>query len=262
MKVIALVHSQLRHIAQRALHEEVTINPSTVTGAAAVLAQNTQLAKYIQVLVVELGPNTSFSKPFYNSITTAISHMTKLRSLSLSIPADQGSDILPQNSEFPGLHTFAALFSLDRKVFQFLQKAPQLATLDLYGSDGVSRLDHSCRLQEAPPSSTQGRFPQRPSHGCSAPAMSLRIHDLAIKHVFLLAQSSQAVSILDARVSDPLLPVLDALCSELPSLVQFRLTSSYDFWEPMAGDPLLIVSATSVNAIEVSLKTLLAASST
>ncbi|KAF6755608.1 hypothetical protein DFP72DRAFT_811429 [Ephemerocybe angulata] len=235
LSAAASASSLLHDVASRVLFETVSIRGHTLP-AATTLSSTPHLAQHVHSFNVSIGVGFTVPPSFFcPTLGLAISNMSNLVSLSISLPKDQTCVALHTrlDSTFPRLTSLQASFqSLDAHFLEFISKTPNLASLVL---DQVNQapLPHIPQTLLPKLASFSGSaqlaaiiIPGRPVSSISLTSGLLSAHVASV-----LAQSTAEVLELDATTDSPPLPILQTLGVVMPKLVHLRLGTNFDFWD-------------------------------
>ncbi|KAF6745579.1 hypothetical protein DFP72DRAFT_824224 [Ephemerocybe angulata] len=228
----AFLHNVAIHILYKTISVRKHNLPMTTT-----LVSKPHLAQIVQDFKISAASDVAVPQSYFTStLGLAISNMSSLVSLSLSLPSNQSCIALQTrlDATFPHLTRLqATIKSLDSHFFDFIGKAPNLASLVL---------DQVTQAPLLPPI-PQSLLPKLASFSGSAhlagtlipgrPVSSISLTSglLSETLVAVLAQSSAVVLSLDAVTDSSPLPILGTLRIAMPELVDLRLGTSFDFWD-------------------------------
>ncbi|KAI9466749.1 hypothetical protein BJY52DRAFT_1201174 [Lactarius psammicola] len=164
-------------------------------------------------------------RPFYRALANALSAMSELTTLHLSLGDTNASWVLASPTRhitYPRLHEFTSSFPFDAHVTNFLERTPALERLEL---------DTAPVSGTAPLPPVKVIVPGRPLE-------SIHIHDgdLTEDQVACLAQSTGHIAVLGAITSALLVPFLQSLARHLPYLAYLRLMAPFHVSSKQSDD--------------------------
>lgn len=235
---LAATSSAFLPVAQRRLYRHLAVSPAAHNlPVIAVLARNPQLARLVRTLSVNVPHGAGLLNAFYRDLATALSLMTELIDLEMSIdPAASWVLSHTRNTMFSRLTRFSSTFPFDSHVTNFLERIPALTELEL-DPDPVS--SHTETIAPLSPSilSALSEF-TGPSHVARAvvpgrPVQSIHITsgDLTTETVQSLKAATADIVMLCASTSAQPVPFLQSLTLHLPRIVYLRLMTTYTFTE-------------------------------
>ena len=128
---LAAANSRFYHVAQRHLYRHVYVDNRNLA-CVFTLARNPTIARHVRTFVIRLSPFSHLLKAFYRRLAQALSNMTGLTSLDISV--DQAASWVMRTRDdatYPRLRRFASSFPMDNHVAHFLNKTDALVELDL-----------------------------------------------------------------------------------------------------------------------------------
>jgi hypothetical protein len=223
-------------IAQRILYRDLDLSSANHNLSAVVTLSNKPcLARVVRTLRITVDPSTHVLRLFYRALRDAVSAMSELTSLHLSLDANANPSwvLTPRTRPitYSRLHTFSSSFPFDAHVTGFLERTPALERLELdtapvSGAAALPQLSHAAipRLVHFMGScqAVKAIVPGRPLE-------SIHIHDgdLSEDEVACLAQSTGHIAVLGAITSALLVPFLKSLARHLPYLAYLRLMAPF-----------------------------------
>ena len=235
LAAVARASSLLCAVAQRILYRDLAIARPTLPLTVA-LAAKPHLARHVRVFKIVVDATATVLPAYYRALSTALSHMSELVSLSISLPPRlTSSDVLPCDPGvcFPRLRSLQASFTLDQHLVAFLSNAPRVVVLSLDGttqtpctSEIPATLLPHLEVFSGSSHVAEALVPGRP-----VSAIFLTSGDLTVDAVAALAQSAAPVWTLDATTTSLPLPILETLAEAMPDLENIRLTTTYNLWD-------------------------------
>jgi hypothetical protein len=227
LAALCRTHSLFKPIVQRILYRDLDLSSSHHNLSVVVtLSNNPSIARVVRTLSITVHPSAHVLRPFYSALRDALSTMSELASLHLSLDTNiNPSWVLTPHTyhvTYPRLLTFTSSFSFDAHVTGFLERTPALEKLELdtapvSGTAPLPFLSHAAipRLVHfmGPYQAIKVIVPGRPLE-------SIHIHDgdLSEDEVACLAQSTGHIAVLGAITSALLVPFLKSLARHLPYL--------------------------------------------
>lgn len=228
--------SLLCPIAQCILYRHLDLSSANHNLSVVVTLSNKPcIARVVRTLSITVGPTVHLFRLFYIALSDALSAMSGLTSLHISLDAHLNSSwvLTPRTRPiiYPHLTTFTSSFPFDAHVTGFLGRTPALERLELdtapvSGTAVLPQLSHSAipRLVHFVGSCQALKVivPGRPLE-------SIHLHDgdLSEDEVACLAQSTGHIAVLGAITSALLVPFLKSLARHLPYLVYLRLMAPF-----------------------------------
>jgi hypothetical protein len=236
LAALCRTHSLFKPIVQRILYRHLVLSSSHHNLSVVVtLSNNPPIARVVRTLSITINPSAHVLRPFYSALRDALSTMSELTSLHLSLDTNVNPSwvLTPRTHHvtYPRLHTFTSSFSFDAHVTGFLERTPALEKLELdtapvSGTAPLPFLSHAAipRLVHfmGPYQAIKVIVPGRPLE-------SIHIHDgdLSEDEVACLAQSTGHIAVLGAITSALLVPFLKSLARHLPYLSYLRLMAPF-----------------------------------
>ncbi|KAH9963186.1 hypothetical protein BC827DRAFT_1193947 [Russula dissimulans] len=236
LAALSRTNSLLNPIARRILYRSLDLSSARHNLSVVItLSQKPHIARVVRTLSIVVEPSVHVLRPFYRALRDALSAMSELTSLHISL--DRGANpswILSPRSRpltYTRLHTFTSSFPFDSHVTGFLERTPALERLELdtapvTGTAPLPHLSHAAipRLVHFMGSCQAIKVivPGRPLE-------SIHIHDgdLSEEQVVCLAQSTGHIAVLGAITSALLVPFLKSLARHLPYLAYLRLMAPF-----------------------------------
>lgn len=219
-------------IAQRILYRHLNLSSANDNLSVVVTLSNKPwIARVVRTLSITVEPTVHLFRLFYIALSDALSAMSDLTSLHISLDAhlDLSWVLTPRIRTiiYPRLHSFTSSFPFDAHVTRFLERTPALERLELdtapvSGTAVLPQLSHAAipRLVHFMGSCQAVKVivPGRPLE-------SIHIHDgdLSEDEVACLAQSTGHIAVLGVITSALLVPFLKSLARHLPYLAYLRL---------------------------------------
>jgi hypothetical protein len=222
-------------IAQRILYCDLALSFYNHNLSVIVtLSKKPSVAHFVRTLSVTVDSSLPPFRPFYRALADALSAMSELKTLHLSLGDTNASWVLASTTRhitYPRLETFTSSFPLDAHVTQFLERTPALKKLELdtapvsgtaplphLSHTAIPRLVHFVGSCQAVKVIVPGR-----------PLETIHIHDgdLTEDEVACLAQSTGHIAVLGAITSALLVPFLQSLARHLPYLAYLRLMAPF-----------------------------------
>jgi len=223
-------------IAQRILYRHLDLSSANHNLSVVVTLSNKPcIARVVRTLSITVGPAVHPFRLFYIALSDALSAMSGLTSLHISLDAHINSSwvLTPRTRPimYPHLQSFTSSFPFDAHVTGFLERTPALETLELdtapvsgtavlpqLSHTAIPRLVHFVGSCQAVKVIVPGR-----------PLESIHLHDgdLSEDEVACLAQSTGHIAVLGAITSALLVPFLKSLARHLPYLVYLRLMAPF-----------------------------------
>lgn len=244
LAAISSTSSLFYPIAQRILHRNLELSSSNHNLSVIVtLSKKPPVAHFVRTLSVTVGSGLPAFRPFYRALADALSAMSELNSLHLSLGDANASWVLAsgtRHTTYPGLRTFTSSFPFDAHVTHFLERSPALERLELdtapvSGTAPLPHLSHTAipRLVHFIGSCQAAKVivPGRPLE-------SIHLHDgdLTEDQVACLAQSTGHIAVLGAITSALLVPFLQSLARHLPYLAYLRLMAPFHVSSKLSDD--------------------------
>lgn len=231
---LSQVNTRFYHVVQRHLYRHVHVD-DTNTACVLTLGRKPHLARNVRTFAVRLNP---FSKPsllssWYRQLHCAISHMSELTSLEMSI--DQAASWVmqtPSDAAYPRLRRFVSSFHLDDHVAHFLNKADALLDLEIDSLNTYSLPVVSLRANAIPllqhftgsSHAAQVIVPSRPvGH------IHLNSGDLTEDVADSLAKSTAPILVLAAATSSHSVSLIGTLTRCMNHLMHLRIVTTYNF---------------------------------
>ncbi len=227
-------------ITQRILYRNLDLSSSSSNLSVIVtLSKKPSLAHFVRALSVTVDSSLPPFRPFYRALADALSAMSELTTLHLSLGDTNASWVLAsptRHINYPRLQSFTSSFPFDAHVTQFLERTPALERLELDTAPGallhlphtaIPRLAHFMGACQAIKVIVPGR-----------PLESIHIHDgdLTEDEVACLAQSTGHIAVLGAITSALLVPFLQSLARHLPYLAYLRLMAPFQVSSKQSDD--------------------------
>ncbi|KAJ3547148.1 hypothetical protein NMY22_g1766 [Coprinellus aureogranulatus] len=239
---IALVHASWSAEAQQIVFKEATTHGRTE--APKRLTQTPDLIKSIRHLSISLPPQSPIPQLLCDALAEAIALMSNLQSLTFSDVPDSpqnASAILPRGVQFPRLEQLNAFFAMDENVIDFLARSPHLTHLSLYGSPPALRY-------RVPPddikhlTSFTGPVPTARDIVIARPISHLVVttDDLTAVDICIFSRGTVELKILDAKVSESILSVLQSIEAYMPHIQHVQLLATYEVWDQWPCSGILI----------------------
>ena len=230
-------HSLFYPIAQRILYRYLVLSSAHHNLSVVVtLSNKPSIARVVRTLSITVHSSAHVLRPFYSALRDALSAMSELTSLHLSLDTnvDPSWVLTPRTHHhvtYPRLQIFKSSFSFDAHVTGFLERTPALerleldtapvsgtAPLPLLSHAAIPRLVHFMGSYQAIKVIVPGR-----------PLESIHIHDgdLSEDEVACLAQSTGHIAVLGAITSALLVPFLKSVARHLPYLAYLRLMAPF-----------------------------------
>jgi hypothetical protein len=247
-------------IAQRILYCDLALSFYNHNLSVIVtLSKKPSVAHFVRTLSVTVDSSLPPFRPFYRALADALSAMSELKTLHLSLGDTNASWVLASTTRhitYPRLETFTSSFPLDAHVTQFLERTPALKRLELdtapvsgtaplphLSHTAIPRLVHFVGSCQAVKVIVPGR-----------PLETIHIHDgdLTEDEVACLAQSTGHIAVLGAITSALLVPFLQSLARHLPYLAYLRLMAPFHVAPKQSDDvrlPLDQFSSSLLNVI-------------
>ena len=230
-------------IAQHILYRNLVLSSSNHNLSVIVtLSKKPSVAHFVRTLSVAVDASLPLFRPFYRALADALSAMSGLTSLHLSLGDTNASWVLASTTRhitYPCLQSFTSSFPFDAHVTQFLERTPALERLEL---------DTAPLTGTAPPHLSHTAIPRLVHFmgSCQAikvivpgrPLESIHIHDgdLTEDEVACLAQSTGHIAVLGAITSALLVPFLQSLARHLPYLAYLRLMAPFHVASKQSDD--------------------------
>ncbi|KAI0301809.1 hypothetical protein B0F90DRAFT_1715500 [Multifurca ochricompacta] len=221
-------------IAQRILYRNLVLSSSHHNLSVIVtLSKKPFIARFVRALSITIDPCLPVMRPFYNALTHALSAMSELTSLHLSLDTHLSWVLTPTTRPFtyPRLHSFTSSFPLDAHVTAFLERTPALERLELDTApvSGTTHLPHLSHTAIPRLSHFMGSCQAVKVIVPGRPLESIHIHDgdLSEDEVACLAQSTGHIAVLGVITSALLVPFLQSLARHLPYLAYLRLMAPF-----------------------------------
>ncbi|KAF8901712.1 hypothetical protein CPB84DRAFT_1846704 [Gymnopilus junonius] len=230
---LAISNSRFCHVAQYHLYRNIYVDNRNLS-CVFTLARNPHIARHVRTFVIRLRPFSNLLNAFYRLLATALSNMSGLTSLDISV--DQGASWIIRtrdDSTYHRLRRFASSFPLDNNVAHFLNKVHALVELDL---DSLHN-SPSFSLAELCP----GALPRLTQFTGSAQAAQRIVPGRPVEHIHLnsgdlteelaesLAKSTAAVTVLAAATSSHSVSLIGTLTRCMEHLVHLRIVTTYNF---------------------------------
>ena len=223
-------------IVQRILYRNLVLSSAKRNLSVVVTLSNKPcIARVVRTLSITVDPSVHVLRPFYCALRDALSAMSELTSLHLSLDVNANlSWVLTPHARpitYTRLQTFSSSFPFDAHVTGFLERTPALERLELdtapvsrtaplpqLSHAAIPRLVHFMGSCQAVKVIVPGR-----------PLESIHIHDgdLSEDEVACLAQSTGHIAVLGAITSALLVPFLKSLARHLPYLAYLRLMAPF-----------------------------------
>lgn len=221
---------------QRILYRNLVLSPAKRNLSVIVtLSKKPSIARFVRTLSLTVDPSASVLRPFYRALADALSSMSELTSLHLSLDANANTSwVLTPHARpvtYHRLHSFTSSFPFDAHVTGFLERTPALENLELdtapvsptaplphLSPAAIPHLVHFMGSCQAVKVIVPGR-----------PLESIHIHDgdLSEDEVGCLAQSTGHIAVLGAITSALLVPFLQSLAKHFPYLAYLRLMAPF-----------------------------------
>ncbi|ESK97495.1 hypothetical protein Moror_17674 [Moniliophthora roreri MCA 2997] len=223
-------------VTRRLLYRHLALAPAyNNLGILITLAKKPDIARHVRSFSVELDAGTAVLRPYYRNISIALSFMSELKSLNLSL--DPSSTWVLQGVKTHSLTRFSSTFYLDHHVTRFLEHTRSLLELEL-GSP------HATHVSSMPPFAVPHLeqfsgpalaaeliVPGRPVH-----SIQLTSGDLSENVVQQLAKSSASIAVLSGTSSLPLPRLLNLLSQHIQQLVYLRMMTICNVTEAPDAD--------------------------
>ena len=229
-------HSLFYPIVQRILYRDLVLSSAHHNLSVVVtLSNKPSIARVVRTLSITVHSSAHVLRPFYSALRDALSTMSELTSLHLSLDTnvDPSWVLTPRTHHvtYPRLLRFTSSFSFDAHVTGFLERTPALerleldtapvsgtAPLPLLSHAAIPRLVHFMGSYQAIKAIVPGR-----------PLEIIHIHDgdLSEDEVACLAQSTGHIAVLGAITSALLVPFLKSVARHLPYLAYLRLMAPF-----------------------------------
>jgi hypothetical protein len=221
---------------QRILYRNLVLSSANRNLSVIVtLAKKPSVARFVRTLSVTIDASLPALRPLYRALADALSFMSELTSLHLSLDSNVNTSwvLTPRTRPvtYSRLHSFTSSFPFDSHVAGFLEYTPALERLELDTTPisrtvplpqlshvAIPRLVHLMGSCQAVKVIVPGR-----------PLESIHIHDgdLSEDEVACLAQSTGHIAVLGAITSALLVPFLQSLARHFPYLAYLRLMAPF-----------------------------------
>jgi hypothetical protein len=224
---VATANTTLCAISQRLLYRHISIvlspaNPRVVN----TLASRPDISQHVRTFSLILHGNNPAG--FYHLLTSALTGMTELESLVLLIGSDNSSVLTGSTKylHYPRLRHFTCSFAFDQDVANFLDRTPNIVELELNSATAPpSVLPHLSSTAIPHLSRFLGPSWVAELVVPGRPVQALFLSNGLLNEFVLsqLARSSYPIVLLDAISNTRLVPCLEAIARNLPSLNYLRL---------------------------------------
>ncbi|KAK7060312.1 hypothetical protein VNI00_001077 [Paramarasmius palmivorus] len=215
--------SRYHPVARRLLYRHVAVAPVYKNlSLLLTLARKPDIARHVRSFSIELaGPDATVSHSYYRQLSIALSFMTELKSLNLSL--DPSTTWVLQGVKAHSLTRFSSNFSLDHYVTRFLEHTHSLLELEL----GPPHAMHISSVPPFVPLLEQFSGPTQIAElivpGRPVKSVQLTSGDLTESVVEQLAKSSVRIDVLSATSSLSAPRLLDLLSKHMRYLVYLRM---------------------------------------
>ncbi|KAF6751282.1 hypothetical protein DFP72DRAFT_907987 [Ephemerocybe angulata] len=232
---------RLRIASEPTLYKTIVISRHSLP-LLSILLHKPQLAAYVRTVKFLVAPDSQAIQSCLSSLevaSLALAQMRGLVSLSISIPPQSSSTVLPIGSTafFPDLRDLQLSFKLDSHLVEFLTRTPGLTCLKLDQAEDIppqaslppillpNTLLPNLTSISGPVALVQALVPGRP-----VSSIFITSGNLTNAAVTQIGLSSAAISTLDAKISSAPIPIIQELVISAPHLTHLRLATTYDLW--------------------------------
>jgi len=234
LAAVAATDVRLYRIALRPLYRHLVLDNHNLS-CVFTLACKPHIAALVRSFSIRLSPFSYLLKSFYRLLATALSNMTEITSLHVSI--DQAASWIMStrdNASYRRLTHFSSSFHLDDNLIRFLNKADALLELELdprpFNSPLLCLRDGALPLLKHFTGSSQAAQYLVPGR----PVENIHLHsgDLTEEVADSLSKSTASILVLAATTSSHSVSLIGTLTRCMEHLVHLRIVTTYNFSHP------------------------------
>jgi len=253
LAAVAATDVRLHRIAQRPLYRHLVLDNRNLT-CVFTLARRPNIATHVRSFSIRISPFSCLLRSFYRLLATALSNMTEITSLHVSI--DQAASWIMSTRDDASYHRlshFSSTFHLDDNLVHFLNKADALLELELdhrpsnpsllgLRDGALPLLKHFTGSSQA----AQYLVPGRPVEH-----IHLNSGDLTEEVANSLSKSTASILVLAAATSSHSVSLIGTLTRCMEHLVHLRIVTTYNFTHPPDTVSVLINPCSHISHIIV-----------